>query len=202
MNPRSDRSPEATSRLDGFGRTEIDSGFSMVVTLISLVLSALLVALLLSATLRSSGTSKKGISNAPGVGQADNLLAQQSLASSLTTATSQAAGLGGFGSLSAAALSAAEPSTTFTSGASTNSSTVSVASSLGTAGGSGGSITLAALSSAGICWYLWQTTGGVAWYGAQTGQTSCTAPAIDTAPSEGPASSAAVGWLQGHFPPA
>jgi len=71
-------------------------------------------------------------------------------------------------------------------------------------GGSSGSgaITLADRASNGTCWLIWKSAGGSAWYGAQTRQPSCTAPAIASTPAPGPVSSSTIGWQQGSFPAA
>ncbi len=181
-----------------------DDGFSMVATVLSLGATALLVALLLGSTLHSGSTSSSRVANAPGVAEADSVQAKQALSTGLTAADAAAIQSGGYGSLTPGELSASEPSVTFVAGPSSNASTVSVALGQGqpgpSTGGPGGSITLAARSSNGICWLIWK--GGVAgtWYGAQTGLSSCTAPALTTAPSPGPVSSATIGWQQGGFP--
>ena len=181
-----------------------DDGFSMVATVLSLGATALLVALLLGSTLHSGGTSSPRVASAPGVAEADSMQAEQALSTGLTAADAAAVQSGAYGSLSPGELSASEPSVTFVAGPSSNASTVSVA--LGqsqpgpSTGGPGGSITLADRSSNGTCWLIWK--GGVAgtWYGAQTGLSSCTAPALTTAPSPGPVSPATIGWQQGGFP--
>lgn len=184
-----------------------DDGFSMIATVLSLGATALLVALLLGSTLHSNSTSSSRVANAPGVAEADSMQAKQALSTGLTTADAAAIQSGGYGSLSPSELSASEPSVTFVAGPSSNASTVSVAlgpsqpgPSTGGPGGPGGSITLADRSSDGTCWLIWK--GGVAgtWYGAQTGLSSCTAPALTTAPSPGPVSPATIGWQQGGFP--
>jgi hypothetical protein len=184
-----------------------DDGFSMIATVLSLVATALLVALLLGSTLHSGSTSSTRVANAPGVAEADSVQAQQVLSTGLTTADAAAIQSGGYGSLSPGELSASEPSVSFVAGPSSNASTVSMAvgqpqpgSSTGGPGGPGGSITLADRSSNGTCWLIWKGGGAGAWYGAQTGLSGCTAPALATAPSPGPVSSAAIGWQQGGFP--
>ena len=70
------------------------------------------------------------------------------------------------------------------------------------AGGTGGSgsVTLADRSSGGICWLVWRSDGAATWYGAQSGQSRCTAPVLSSAPSPGPVSSSSIGWQEGSFP--
>ena len=170
-----------------------DLGFSMLATVLSLLGVAILTALLLGSTLKSGSSSSTNIDNAPGVAAADGLQAQQALSSGLTAADSAA-----YGSLDVATLGASNPSVTFVSGPSTNASTVSVA--IVTDGS--GAITLADRSSDGTCWLVWRSPASPAWYGAQTGLASCTAPALASAPTPGPVSSSAVGWQQASFPAA
>ncbi len=175
----------------------------MIATVLSLVATALLVAILLSTTLHSGGSSNASISNAPGVAQADALQAQQTLSTALSDVSTAAAGAGGYGSITPSELSGSEPSDTFVAGPSSSSSTVSVAVSPGqpegAMGGPSGSITLADRSADGTCWLLWKSAGAT-WYGAQTQLSSCTAPALATAPAPGPVSSSSIGWAQGTFP--
>jgi hypothetical protein len=175
-----------------------DAGLSMIATVLSLVATALLVALVLGNSLHSGSAAKPGVANAPGVGQANQLQAQQALSTGLTSAAAASAAAGGFGSLDISTLSASDPSISFVSGSSVNSSTVSVVVASDAAGG--GSITMADRSSDGICWLVWRPAGGATWYGAQTGLASCTAPAITTAPVPGSVSSSAIGWQEGSFP--
>ena len=197
-------------RTDPQGVDTGDGGFSMVATMLSLVAVALLVALLLSSTLHSGTGSSGGISNAPGVAEADGIQAQQALDTALSTASAAASAAGGYGSITPSALSASEPSVAFVTGPTTSSSTVSVAASAATvtagAGigsgigtGSGGSVTLADRAADGTCWLVWKSAQAT-WYGAQTKASSCTAPVIASAPTAGPVSASAIGWQEGSFP--
>jgi hypothetical protein len=195
----------AQPALAGPGRPTGDAGFTTVTTALSLVASALLVALLLGTALHSGTTSSTQLSGAPGVGQADSLQAQQSLSAALTAADTSALQSGSYATLSAAALSASEPSVTFVTGPSSSATTVSVAVGSGLPGASGGggpagSVTLANRSSNGTCWLVWKGGRAGTWYGAQTGLSTCVAPVLTAAPSPGAASSASVGWQQGGFP--
>jgi hypothetical protein len=184
----------------------------MLVTTISLLVTALLVLLALTTMFKSSNGSTK-LSNQPGVGLADDLQAQQSLQTTLTASSALVAGAGGYGGVTAASLSESNPSITYVSGPSSSADTVSVATSDATAdsgsgiGGDGsdqnsggsGSMTLAAWSSSGNCWLIW-TGGGATWFGEQTGLTSCVAPALASPPVAGTPSSTAIGWRLGAFP--
>jgi hypothetical protein len=172
-----------------------EAGFT-VATMASLVVAAVLVVLVLSSTLSSHGNSQPSVTNAPGVGLADNVQAQQALSTSLTAAASSVAGTGDYGSVTPAMLSAADPSLTYLTGPSSSSSVVSVASPT-----SGGSITLVARAAGGICWVVWAGPAGP-WYGAQTGQAACTAPTLEAAPTTSTVSSTAIGWQRGGFPAA
>jgi hypothetical protein len=172
-----------------------DDGFSTVVIVISLLVTAVLSALVLGATLNSNSgaNSSTSVTNAPGVALATDVQAKQTLSQALSAATSAASAQGGYGSLDASALSAAEPSITFVDGPSSSPTTVSVA------GGSGG-LALATRSTSGTCWLVFSDGSGTTWYGAQTGLSSCAAPSLSGAPTPGPVSSSSIGWQQGSFP--
>jgi hypothetical protein len=49
---------------------------------------------------------------------------------------------------------------------------------------------------------VWKGQGSASWYGAQTDQPTCTAPALASTPSPGPVSSSGIGWQTGSFPAA
>jgi hypothetical protein len=68
------------------------------------------------------------------------------------------------------------------------------------ASSTGGSVTLADRSTGGTCWLVWKSAGAATWYGAQTDQPSCTAPALASVPAAGPVSSTSIGWQEGSFP--
>jgi len=176
------------------GARGTDAGLSMLVTVISLLVSALLVLVVLKATVTSGSGTGTAAAPSPQVAAADAAEAQQNLANGLTTA--RAAAGGGLGTIDPAALQAADPSLTFTSAPSTAPGTLSVDSS------PGGAVTLAARSTDGTCWDVWESATGGTWYGAQTGQASCPAADPSTTPPPGPLSSYAVGWQQGSFPTA
>ncbi len=176
-----------------------DGGFSMIATMLSMVAVALLLALLLASSFHS-GSTASGTAGNPEVALADSLQAQQSLSTGLHAAEDAAASAGGLASVDAATLSAAEPSVTFVSGASTGPTTVSMAT--GSTAEGAGEVTLTDRSSDGTCWVVWSSPSSPTWYGAQTGQSSCTAPALAGAPSPGPVSRSAIGWQSGAFPTA
>ena len=177
------------------GRGPGDEGFSVVVIVLTLLVTAALSTILFGTFFNSNsgGKSSTSIDNAPGVAMATDLQAQQSLSQGLTAASTAASAPGGFGQIDASSLSAADPSVSFVDGPSSNPTTVSVAS------GDGG-VTLADRSSDSTCWLVWRAGPGPTWYGAQTRLSSCTAPALDGAPTPGPVSSSAIGWQQGSFP--
>ena len=75
--------------------------------------------------------------DAPGVGLADNLLAQQSLSTALTAVTTAASSAGGYGALDVGTLSASDPSVSYVAGATTSPSTVSVTVTSGSGVGTG-----------------------------------------------------------------
>jgi hypothetical protein len=99
----------------------------MISIVLSLVGVALLTLILLSTTLHSGTSPDAGVANAPGVGLADNLVAQQSLSTALTAVETAASGAGGYGSVDVATLSGSDPSVSYVSGPTTSASTVSVA---------------------------------------------------------------------------
>ena len=169
-------------------------GFSTVVVVLSLGITAILVALIVGTTLKSGSDTNANVTNAPGVEEATALQAQQTLSTALT-AVETAASSAGYDSLTVAELSASDPSISFVSGPSTDSTTVSVTV-------NGGSVTLADRSTDGTCWLMWKSATSATWYGAQANLSSCMAPALESTPSPGPVSSASIGWQQGSFPAA
>jgi hypothetical protein len=191
----------STGSRSGRGKDAGDDGFSVVVSMLGLVVTALLVALLLGSALHSGGTAGTGVSRAPQVARADAVQAQQTLATALSTAVAAATAAGGYGSLTAAGLSSADPGVTFVAGPSSDPSTVSVAiTTAGPGGVPGGSITLADRSPDGTCWLVWRGDGAGTWYGAQTALAACMAPTVTSVPDPGPVSSARIGWQQAGFP--
>jgi hypothetical protein len=165
----------------------------LLVTAISLLVTALLVLLVLKAT--GTTGSGSGASGTPSqsVSLADDTQAQQNLSQGVSTL--QQTDPGGQGSVSAATLQAANPSVTFTSAASTNPSTISV-----TPQSDGSSVALADRSTDGTCWMVWWSPTAGTWFGAQTAQNSCTAPSLLGPPTAGPVSGSAIGWQQGSYP--
>ena len=177
----------------------------MIATVLSLLAAALLTLLLLSTTLHSSGTSDTSISNAPGVGLADDLVVQQALSSALTSIGAEASSAGGYGALDITSLSTSDLSISFVAGPTSSPSTISVGLTGSSGGASGGgadssSVTLASRSASGTCWLAWKAAGSATWYGAQTHLSSCAAPALSSAPTPGPVTSSSIGWKQGSFP--
>jgi hypothetical protein len=172
------------------GQWKDDRGLSMLVTAISLLVTALLVLLVLKATgVTGSGTSATPTQSAA---LADDTQAQQNLSQGLSTL--QQTDPGGQGSVNAAALQAANPSVTYTSDASSNPSTISVTPQ------SDGAVALADRSTDGTCWVVWWSPTTGTWFGAQSTQSSCTAPSLPGTPTAGPVSSSTIGWQQGKFP--
>jgi hypothetical protein len=207
-----------SSQLSGIRRRD-DTGFSMVVVAISMVVVAALVLFAAKATLGTSGSSNDSVSGNPEVALAESVQAQQSLSTALDAASGLGAGGGGGGgggsiagldqsgvggaaetgaAADIARLSTAEPSLTFVSGPTTSPTTVSVAEDPSTPG----AVTLATRSAGGVCWLVWHAPGTVTWYGAQTHLASCSAPALGSPPNPGPVSSTAIGWQTGSFPSA
>ena len=177
----------------------------MIATVLGLLATAVLTAILLGTTLGSNGSTGSasggsGVSNAPGVAEATSIQAQQALSAGLTTVVSTAASAGGYGSLQPSTLSASNPSINFVSGPSTNATTISMSVVGGDGSSGGGSVTLAVRSTGGTCWLAWKSSGSGTWYGAQTDQPSCTAPGLASPPTAGPVSSSNIGWEEGSYP--
>jgi hypothetical protein len=180
----------------------------LIVLVLSLLVVGVLTAIVLGSTL--GGGSNSPADN-PTVGLASDVQAKTSLSEAVTAA--QAALTAG-GSVSAAGLAAANPSLQYTTGPSTGPDLVSVTPSAGSGGaipGAGGvtvpgspatggsGVVLAVHSSSANCWFAY-LGGPVPWYGEQTGQPSCTAPALSGTPTAGPVSSSSIGWQMGSFP--
>lgn len=182
-----------------------DGQATMIGLVLALVVVGALSAILLSGAITGGGTpASNGVANGAGVGTADDVAAKTTLSNVQTDVQSSegaTAGAVGYGALSPTAMQSLDPSgdDTFTNQASTSPTTVSMAASGGALGS--GSVTFAVLSASGTCWYLWLGSGGPL-YGAMTGQSSCQASALGTAPAVGPVSSSAIGWATGSFPDA
>lgn len=181
-----------SSDTDPHLRSPDDQGLSLLVVAFGLIVTALLVLWVAKATL-SSGSGSPFHGSDQSAADADAIRAQQNLSTALTSVRLAAAG--GEGIPNASALQAAEPAMTFTSEASTSPGTISVAT---TTDGTG--TALAARSSNATCWIMWWAPTGGTWFGAQTGQASCTAPVLDSAPIPSPVTSTSIGWQQGIFP--
>ncbi len=171
-----------------------DRGLSMVVTAIGLLITAVLVLFSLKATgiTGSSGPGSSADTQSGAVSAADATQVQQNLSMGLTSA--EQTSVGGQ-TASPATLQASNPSIDFTSGPSTDPGTVSVASTT-----AGAAVTLTARASDGTCWVIWWSPTGGTWYGAQTGQTSCTAPSPSVTPTTGSVADTSIGWQQGSYP--
>ncbi len=184
------------------GTTEIpsrrgdDQGFSMIVTLISLVAVALLTLFAFKATFGPSGSSPASGGVSQPVAEADGTQAQQALSTGLGAVATASGGSGSYLGIDAAELSASEPSVQFTGGPSTGPASVSVAAT----GDGSGAVTLAVRAVDGTCWFAWRAPDSGAWYGARTGGATCAAQPVEPTPDPGPVSSASVGWEQGSFP--
>jgi Flp pilus assembly protein TadG len=179
-------------------RRRDDAGLSMVVTAASLLVVALLVIFSVKATLGSTSASSAGSSVRAPLAAADATQVQQTLSTGLAAAASAAGSTGSYVGLDASLLEASEPTITFVDGPSTGPNSVSVAS---TSDGSG-SVTLAARTSNGTCWFAWRSPQAGTWYGAQTGTTTCAAQPVESTPDPAPVSNTSIGWQQGSFPQA
>jgi hypothetical protein len=179
-------------------RSTDDAGFSMVATVLSLLVVSLLVLFGAEATFGSSDPSSTGSSVHRPLSEAAATQAQQTLSTGLATVGTVVGVIGSYGGIDASALQASEPSITFVDGPSIGPNTVSVAS---TTDGSG-SVTLASVSSDGTCWFAWQSSESGAWFGAQIGGRQCAARPMESTPIPGPVSASSIGWQEGSFPSA
>lgn len=199
----------ATRRRDPMEHRAGEAGFSTIVVGVSLLATAILVVVAISLTLGSGTTPTSQGSGNPEVATADRVQAQTSLRTALASVQAGALGSGSSGGSGipavgagagatglVAQLSATEPSLSFVSGVTSGPTTVSVATD------GAGAVTLATRSSDGVCWLVWRGQGATVWYGAQTGLSSCAAPALGSPPSPGPVSGSAIGWQTNGFPPA
>jgi hypothetical protein len=164
------------------------------VTMISIVLSLLIVALLTATVIGFTlGGNSSSINNGPGVGLANDVAAQSSL-TSVQTAASVAGAAGGYGSITASTLGSSLTSVHATAGPSTSPDVVSIAN-------SGQSVTAAVYSKSDTCWYLWLGQGGPV-FGELTHQKECQAQAIPTPPVATTPSSTQIGWQASAYPAA
>lgn len=186
------------------GQRSDDGQLTLIGVVIALVVVAALTGISLAVFVGSPnpGGDAQGLQG-PGISQADDLSAQESLSQAQTAATTTGVAQG-YGSITATSLSDSDPSVQFTSGPSTSSSVVSVASSGGATGfastGGGGSLTLTTHAATGTCWYLWLGQGGPL-YGVAPRQPSCQAVAIPSAPAVS-SSASSGGWSTRAWPAA
>ena len=188
--------PSDQQRTTDQRRTTDDDGVSGFLVMIAIVVVVILGLIAIKANMGPSSGSVGP--NTTIAAAADAAQAQQSLSNALGAAQTQLLAAQATGALSTDALHAAEPSITFTVGASSGPTDVSI---YGDPSGSG-AVNMATRSSDGTCWYLWWSAKGGAWYGAQTQQSSCAAPALVTAPAASQVTSISIGWSQSSFPSA
>jgi type II secretory pathway pseudopilin PulG len=170
--------------------------------MVGIVVSLLIVGLLSLVVLRSVGggmaTSKDASSLGASVALAYDVQAQSTLSNTMQNVRDALVSNGNASVLNLAQFGV-------TAGPSNAPSTVSGAVSdtgdpadLGAASGSG-SVTLAAWSKSGTCWFVWFSASAT-WYGAEPGSSSCLAQPLSGEPSPGAPSAGSVGWQQGSFP--
>ncbi len=180
------------------------------VGMVGVVLSMLILALLAvgSLALLSNG-SPAGTGSKTGLGgqvdTASDVLAQSQLSSVQSQVAPAATAQGGFGSGTNIVLpgTTTGPSTVgrLVSDAPTVSEAVSPGTGSGAGGGDGSSLTLAALSHTGTCWFLWISVGAATWYGAEPeAGNSCQAPALAAAPTASSPAAGTIGWSPGSYP--
>lgn len=150
------------------------------------------------ATGGATSASNDGAQSAvPGglISQTGDTVTQQNLDSAMAVVDQEAASTSGdYGAVTIASLAGQVRGEPFISGPSTTASQISFAA----AGGADGGVTLAVRSASGTCWYLWRSATAT-WFGASTGQASCTAPALASAPSPS-ANDGTILWQANSFP--
>ena len=195
---------------------------------LSLLIVGLLTAIVLGTTL---GNGSNGTSGNPDVGLAGDVQAKTNLSQAVSAAQQALAAGGGVSEASLSAADPALQYTSGASTAPNVISVATAAGSAGTGGaipgaggvtvpgaggvtvpGAGGgalpgasatggsAVVLAVQRRPGNCWFAY-LGGGAVWNGEQTGQSSCTAPALSSPPTAGAVSSSAIGWQQGAPPP-
>ena len=175
-----------------------EDGFGLVGIVISLLIVALLsvgaLKAFASGTVTGAGTSGPN----PTVDQAYDVQAQSALSSVMQNVRDGAISNGGFSASDFAQQSV-------TTGPSGSPSDISGAvADTDAAGGVSsplgpGSVTLAAESKSGTCWFVWFSTSAT-WYGFQADATSCQAEPMVAAPSASAGSPGTTGWQEGSFP--
>lgn len=186
----------------GLGLTPIgprdEAGFGLLGIVISLLVVALLSVGALEAFAGGSGTGSGSQVLSPTVDRAYDVQAQSSLSTAMQNVRDGAISNGG---LSASDLAQFGVTTGPSSSATMVSGAVADPAASGGADGAlgFGSVTLAAASKSGTCWYVWFSTSAT-WFGFEPDATSCIAPSMATAPSPGAGSPGTVGWQQGSFP--
>ncbi len=175
-----------------------EAGFGLLGIVISLLIVALLSVGALEALAGGSGAGSESQALSPTVNRAYDVQAQSSLSTAMQNVRDGAISSGG---LSASDLVQFGVTTGPSSSAAVVSGAVTdAAASSGPDGALGfGSVTLAAASKSGTCWYVWFSTSAT-WFGFEPDATSCMASSMATAPTPGAGSPGTVGWQQGSFP--
>jgi hypothetical protein len=175
-----------------------EGGFGLVGIVISLLIVALLSVGALKAFASGTGTGAGSSALKPTVDEAYDVQAQSALSSAMQNVRDGAISNGGFSGSDLAQ----EGVTTGPSGSPADVSgavadtdaTGGVTSPLGP-----GSVTLAAESKSGTCWFVWFSTSAT-WYGFEPDATSCQAEPMTSPPSASVGSPGTPGWQQGSFP--
>jgi hypothetical protein len=177
------------------------AGFGALATVISLAIVALAT---LGTLVALPGTSApRGGTRALGttVTNAYDVEAQSNLSTAMENILNNAVADGGLAGLDIAPYGV-------TPGPSTSPQQVSgaVADATVPAGGPGGplgsgSVTPAAQSRSGTCWYVWFSASDT-WFGLQPDAVSCVAKAMVNEPAPGRPAPGTIGWQSGSFPPA
>jgi Tfp pilus assembly protein PilX len=174
-----------------------DAGFGLVSIVVSLLIVALLSVGALKAFAGGATTGPEAKALNTTVAQAYDVQVQSALSSAMQNVRDGAISNGG---LSASDLAQYGVQSGPSDSSSTLSGAVAATSAAGPAGPLGfGSVTLAAQSKSGTCWFVWFSTSAT-WYGFEPDATSCIAPSMATSPSASAGSPGTIGWQQGSFP--
>jgi hypothetical protein len=188
--------------MTGEGPRVDERGFGMIGLALSLVAVALLSVGALAAfgggqpTTAEKGALGTSVANAYDVGTQTNLAnAMQNVRSALIAdGDASATDLTQFGVTTGASTTPGA-----VSGAVAHSTDGDATGSASGLGSDAGTVTLAASSRSGTCWFIWFSDSAT-WYGTEPDATSCVAQAMAAAPTPVRASPGSIGWQQGAFP--
>lgn len=190
---------------DGLLLEPEEDGFGLIGIAVSLVVIAALTAV--AFTLGGTGATTTGGGQNAEVARAYDVAAQATLSTTLTNVRNAALADGGYGAVDLTQLGVSSGPATSAQGVSGVVSAAGAAPGtggltvpgVGGTGGTGGTVTLAARSQSGACFFVW-ASAGVTWYGAAAHPSSCVAVPMAGPPA--PTAGSGVTWRTGGFPAA